>query len=448
MRAQPDTVYPFFRPILRIGRCKRTLSRPMIDPSPRPSQPVMKASPKQTSASHHLSAFRIAVWALLWCLHSAAWAVPTPAARTVIPPDKVTALGPLLRGADLALLESHPNGQMRQITLFSWAAAPPDLLHYVVSHPERYRDFARNMTVCEVKQNPDGSIDQRYEFSYPITTVGGTSRFVLHAAQPGQVVGAIDCYDPEKDGPRWHRWEFVPYQGGTIVVLSGYTDVLRSGYPIDRLIQRVPTLEYGLAMIGQMTPLLTMKQRAEQLTSNFQAQPPLPASEAAYSFLLEKGVVVLLRKNQGRLSELTLVSESGTAKDTVYQRASKPDTWSQMVPSITKSQSLPTQDGTPLVELEQSIPLLSFQTRFGVRIDAGSVDMLGFSGDLRGARMRIDLRLSPTQKTLMVFRSSVAYDRASLLIRQLYKLEPLFEYGVNVGLSLVYLRGLSDQTRR
>ncbi|HNG00004.1 MAG TPA: hypothetical protein PK493_22090, partial [Pseudomonadota bacterium] len=75
-------------------------------------------------------------------------------------------------------------------------------------------------------------------------------------------------------------------------------------------------------------------------------------------------------------------------------------------------------------------------------------DMLGFSGDLRGARMRIDLRLSPTQKTLMVFRSSVAYDRASLLIRQLYKLEPLFEYGVNVGLSLVYLRGLSDQTRR
>jgi hypothetical protein len=48
----------------------------------------------------------------------------------------------------------------------------------------------------------------------------------------------------------------------------------------------------------------------------------------------------------------------------------------------------------------------------------------------------------------MVFRSSVAYDRASLLIRQLYKLEPLFEYGVNVGLSLVYLRGLSDQTRR
>ena len=48
----------------------------------------------------------------------------------------------------------------------------------------------------------------------------------------------------------------------------------------------------------------------------------------------------------------------------------------------------------------------------------------------------------------LIFKSSVAYDRGSLLIRQLYKLEPLFEYGVNFGLSLVFVRGLTAQANK
>ena len=102
----------------------------------------------------------------------------------------------------------------------------------------------------------------------------------------------------------------------------------------------------------------------------------------------------------------------------------------------------------PLVELEQSVPLLSFVTQFGVRLSDSSVDMLGLSGDLRGARMRFDVRPCGGPRMQLIFKSSVAYDRGSLLIRQLYKLEPLFEYGVNLGLSLVFVRGLTAQASK
>ena len=45
----------------------------------------------------------------------------------------------------------------------------------------------------------------------------------------------------------------------------------------------------------------------------------------------------------------------------------------------------------------------------------------------------------------VVLRAEQHYDRASLIIRQLYKVEPLFEYGVNVGLSLVLLQAILAQ---
>ncbi|MBL9042437.1 MAG: hypothetical protein JNM83_12595 [Myxococcales bacterium] len=383
-----------------------------------------------------------------WLSALPCFAVPVPATRTAISADKAATLGPLLRHSDLVLLESLPSGQMKQITIMAWVAAPPALTREVVIHPEYYKDFVRNMTKSQVQHNPDGTYDHQYEFSYPITTVGGTTRFLLHKPEPGQAAGAVDLFDPEPGGTRWHRWEFVPYAGGTIVVLSGYTDVLHSGYPIDRLIQRVPTLEYGLSMIGQMTPLLTFKARAEQLATGFQPQPVPPTGEASYGFLLDKGVVVLLRKNQGRLAELTLISEPSVRKEALLRSLSEPASWSSCVPSITKSRSLGSPDGIALVELEQSIPLLSFVTQFGVRLSDSSVDMMGFSGDLRGARMRFDVRPSGGQRLQLIFKSSVAYDRGSLLIRQLYKLEPLFEYGVNLGLSLVFVRGLTAQANK
>jgi hypothetical protein len=79
--------------------------------------------------------------------------------------------------------------------------------------------------------------------------------------------------------------------------------------------------------------------------------------------------------------------------------------------------------------------------------------MLGTGGDLAGSRLRFDVsaRPSPGQSqaaSQIVLRASQQYDKGSLLVRQLYKIEPLFEYGVNVGMQLMLLRGLRQHAEK
>lgn len=101
-----------------------------------------------------------------------------------------------------------------------------------------------------------------------------------------------------------------------------------------------------------------------------------------------------------------------------------------------------------MVDLVQSLPLLNFHTLFGARSSGSSVDMYGVEGDLRGARMRWDVMPGRGATSQVVLRSSQQFDRASLVIRQLYKLEPLFEYGINVGLQLVILLGVKNKAEQ
>jgi hypothetical protein len=60
--------------------------------------------------------------------------------------------------------------------------------------------------------------------------------------------------------------------------------------------------------------------------------------------------------------------------------------------------------------------------------------------------MRWDVRPLPASAMPMqseiVLRAMVDYDHGSVVVRELYKLEPLFQYGIDVGLQLVILRGI------
>ncbi|MCS6915271.1 MAG: hypothetical protein NZ890_18840 [Myxococcota bacterium] len=370
--------------------------------------------------------------------------MPVPATRTVLPADRVLKLAPLLTTAELVLLESDERRALRQLTTLSWVAAPPALVREVVARPDRYPEFVRNMTISEVKRLPDGSLDHRYELGYSIATIGGMSRFVFDAGASGSWLPGIDMYDPEPGGARWHRWDFLPAGGGTIIVLSGYPDVHHSGELIDRLLNAVPTLEHGLALMGQMTLLLAMKHRAEQLAAErkLDVQPPQgPAT--GYEFLLAHGVLSLLRGKQGRLSEMTLIVHLPAAPAAVMEVLGRPQLWSSFIPSITRSVDLGERGGAPAVELEQAVPLLSFRTVYALHRTPSAVDMLGLSGDLRGARLRWDVRPIGGGGTRLVLRTRQEFDRASVILRQLYKLEPLFEYGVNMGLGLVLLWGIA-----
>jgi hypothetical protein len=365
-----------------------------------------------------------------------------------LPDARLVALASILRTADIALLEANPNGRMRQITTLTFVAAPPALVREVVIHPERYTEFVRNMTRSTVQKNPDGSLEHFYNVSYSVATIYGRHRLVFLPPAPGgdPRSAPVQVFDSEDNGVRHYRWEFLPVPGGTLLVMYGFTPIPDSGI-MGKLMARIPTLEYGLALITQLTQALAMRSRAEQLAGPTTLPPLQPASGAAYGFLLDRGSVVLMRTNRGRLSDVSMIERTRARPDVLLRLAGQPAAWSQFVPSITRSVELETQDGVGKVELEQSLPLMSWKTIYGIRTGASAVDMLGLSGDLRDARIRWDVR--PEGKgAQVILRTNKAFDRTSLLVRQLYKLEPLFEYGVNVGLDILILWGVKARAEQ
>lgn len=380
--------------------------------------------------------------------------------------DKIKGLAPLLRSSDLAVIESDPAGRFKQASIFTLVAAPPELVREVLLAAERYPDFVRNLSSARVvKPSPGASeagFDLVFSLSYGLFSVEATDRYVLLPPDPEADAPPVQVYDPSEaeGGTLHHRWEFYRVAGATVLAHYGYTDVMHGSGMVRRVLERAPQLEHGFAVASQLAMVLAMKARAEQIMG---APPLMPASGSApYDFLLDRGTVVLLRSQNGRLSETSLIERSSAPADALLTAVQKTGEWPRSVPTITQVTPIETaapgagaESELPRFELRQELPLLSWRTRYLVRALSSSVDMLGTGGDLAGSRLRFDvsaLRPAPgpshAATSQIVLRASQQYDKGSLLIRQLYKVEPLFEYGVNVGMQLMLLRGLRQHAEK
>jgi hypothetical protein len=347
----------------------------------------------------------------------------------------------MLRTADAVLIERGERGTLKQLTVMTLAAAPPAAVREVVIHPERYGEFVRNMKRSTVRRAPDGEMIHDYSISYTIYTVEGRHQYHLDPSEPGQAAAPVDMFDPDANGRRHYRWEFLPVADGTLIVMYGYTDVPHDGF-IERFLKRAPTLEVGLALIPQMTLLLAMRDRAQQLAGG-RRLPPI--AEASYGFLLERGTVALVRSREGRISDISLIARSAAKPDGLVRAASEPMQWSRFVATIDRSTPMAAQNGLAAVELESSLPLMTFTTTYAYRSTPTAVDLFAVAGDLHGGRIRVDARPIDAAHAELILRLNQRFDQGSLVVRQLYKLEPLFEHGVDVGLGLLYLEGLRSR---
>lgn len=381
---------------------------------------------------------------------SVAGAAPKPWPLVTLPADKLLTLVPSLRDQDMALIESDAHGLLRQITTVTLVAAPAQLLRDVVAHPERYGQFVHNMSRSDVRREPGGTFVHDYKLDYTVASVDGRHRYVLLPPVAGQAAAPIDVYDPDDNGTRHYRWEFYAAPGsGTLLVVYGYSQIPTDGL-YGRLIRRAQTLEYGLSLIPQMTLMLACKQRAEQLAGR-QPVPGQAGPQPSLSFLLEHGAVAVFRRIGNRVSEVNLVDRTRARPDVLVRVAANVAQWSRFVPTISRSTPLGARQGLPAFEVEQSLPLMSWTTTWGVFANASSVDMFGLDGDLVRSRMRWDVRAikdaAPAQAEIVV-RAIVNFDQGSVVVRELYKLEPLFQYGIDVGLVLVLLRGVRTQAEQ
>ena len=182
-----------------------------------------------------------------------------------LPIDQVTALGPALVGGSMALVESHPNGRMKQVTMLLFVKAKLETVYDVISHPGDYKKFVPNMSRSSWEEKPDGTKVSSWQLELPISEFDGINVYKFYPASEGQPAAIeLNAIDPNDDA--CYRWEMMPVRGGTILVQYGYTDVVHSNGFVTSFVKRQATMEHGLALAAQLVMCDAMKHEAERRT--------------------------------------------------------------------------------------------------------------------------------------------------------------------------------------
>jgi hypothetical protein len=396
----------------------------------------------------------IAIACIVVAAGGAVRAEPRPAPLEPIAPERVAALAPVLVDRDLVLLEFDGVGGLKQLSALTLVAAPPETVREAVIHPERYPEFVRNMKRSRVAAEPGGTLWHEYAISYRVYTVEGRHRYVFLPKRDGDAVAPVEMYDPDADGTRHCRWEFVPAGGGaTVLALYGFTRIAHDRFS-SRYLDKAPTLEAGFALIPFLTLMYSMKARAEKVSGGRLALPA--GKKASWEFLLDRGTVAVLMSSRGRVREVNLIERSKAPVQWLFAVAAEPARWAAFVPTMQRSTPVgprgleavepvigpgePSVD--PIVEIEQALPLMSWTTRWAYRREGSSVDLLALDGDLRGGHLRWDVRQDAAGRSQLVLRAAADFQNGSMLLREVYKLEPYLEYGFDVALNLLLLQSV------
>ncbi len=358
----------------------------------------------------------------------------------LLPAEKLIPLAPTLRQSEVALIESLPDGKMRQVTIFTLVAAPPAVVRDVLLNPERYPEFMRNLTESKVTRHSDGTIVQDFYLDFKITHLVGTSRYRTNSD------GSVDvkAIDPNDDGV--YRWEFYPVPGGTVMVLYGYTDVLHSNGFVRSITDRMPSMEHALGLATQLVYTRSIRDRAQQLAKPGSFLPPdLKAKSPGLDFLLKRGRVALMRSHaDGSLSDISVIDHIYAPRSRVIDALLHPAAYPKFIDGVKSCEEMARGEHELTYHIENDISVLRWDSRFALRSDErGIVDAYGTSGDLEGAHYRWDLTSVSERDTLAVFRARIDLRAASpLVLGILFRVEPRFEHGLAVSVGLVQMNGV------
>jgi hypothetical protein len=365
-----------------------------------------------------------------------------PATRSItrLPAEALAPLGAVARRGDVALVESNPDGTMKQVTLFLYVAAPPVLVHEVVAHPSEYARFVPNLARSTFERRPDGSAVHRWRIELPVSSFEGEDAYRF---EPG-ATGAVELTSARDDAS--YRWEMLPAPGGTLLVQYGYTDVLHANRFVRAFVRRQPTIEHGLALAAQLMLAAPMRREAERRAGATTAAGDASAGGAAGSALeplLRRGQVAIMRSgDRAQPGEVSVIDRVYAAEARVINAIGRPAEYAAFMPGVDRSDEHSRAGAELSYSMEVSIPIVTWATRYAMRLERHGAEGAGIEGDLRGARFRWDLAEKGTAETEVVYRLRQPLAQSSFLIKKLFQVDPTLDRGLNVAFALITLRAV------
>ncbi|NMB76758.1 MAG: hypothetical protein GYA21_16700 [Myxococcales bacterium] len=187
----------------------------------------------------------------------------TPALESVAERQDVTAFLPLLRSGDLTLVESRPDGRLKQVTVLGLVSAPPQRVWDALTDYAHYRDFMPSLAGFEIVRCEGDEVVAAYEVEVP----GSNLEYRLrHRHRPP---ARVDISLADADGDirtgAW-RWDLVACPGGqqTIVLYTLYTDVRESSWIVRRVLKSQPAMEHAMNVATGLLTVSAVRRWAEK----------------------------------------------------------------------------------------------------------------------------------------------------------------------------------------
>lgn len=376
----------------------------------------------------------------------------------------VLGLVPLLERGEAALIESKPNGHLRQVALFALVNASPKQVMAVVADAANYPKFISHIDYAEVIQRAGKVSKVKWQLKTPVVTVGGVHKVV--DARPGHLRYRVLSGDL-KTGV-W-RWEAVPVSGGrrSVAVLYTYADLRDSHWVLEKLIALKPDLEHAAVIAGNLVQLKGVATEAERRAGTLRrtARPDMdrwrPAklrslapllrggTGRAMRRLLLRGEVALVQSRRGgRLEQAVVVGVVERPPAEVAATVNDVERYPEFMPSVEKVEIRMREGLHVKYNAHYDIPLFSMEVETELKpISAHRMALRITGGDLKRGRYGWEfLPLDGGERTLAMFHGNADIRSQGFLMRALVDQEPFLEHGLNVGIQLVAVRAVDQRT--
>ncbi|MCG3174751.1 MAG: hypothetical protein GMKNLPBB_03031 [Myxococcota bacterium] len=371
-------------------------------------------------------------------------------------------LTPLLQRGDLALLENHPGGALKQTSTFSLIPAECPRVFERIADPSQYPAWIKNVPVAEVLKREGQRIEYRYEIQAPLQNVEMVQ--VMRLSPPDAIhVEALDRGDVRTLSM---DWRFQPWKDQCLVISTMYANIRESGWVVRQILKVEPNLEHGINVAaaimnlqglrrgvgGKAAPDPAAKGAAEKQKISVQSMlPDNPVSMlSGLAPLLKRGTLVLVESwPTGGLKQVGILASSRAGPDSLWEVVADHGGYPAFLPNV-KHQKVRDRVGDRAYEMESEFGVLFISVPFRSKVlldPPRRVSQKPYSGNIRNALWIWDVHPAEPGSAMCYSYYTDLRDSSDIL-RKFLQLEPSFEHGLNIAAGIVAMRGMIAESER
>ncbi|HEV8321998.1 MAG TPA: SRPBCC family protein [Myxococcota bacterium] len=169
------------------------------------------------------------------------------------------AVTPFLKGGELALIESNPDGSLMQGSMIAVINKSIADTYAVVGTPEKYSEFVPHVTESKLVKTEGDSKFIAWRVTSPVGDVKFENKFRGWPAKRTHLVATGG--DIKVGAWGWELRELTPTS--TFAVYYNYADLRGGGFVLRKMIETDPSFEHGLNVANSLTMMLAVKKRVE-----------------------------------------------------------------------------------------------------------------------------------------------------------------------------------------